>query len=80
MIRNAAISLLYELTTTYNELLTDTTQINLHLIDGETRVIIRSWLDFEQKNALLAFLSKKGLKVVDASSDSGAFECVLIIS
>jgi hypothetical protein len=78
MIRNAAISLLYELTTTYNELLTDTTQINLHLIDGETRVIIRSRLDFEQKNALLAILSKKGLKVVD-TSDSNTFESVLII-
>jgi hypothetical protein len=78
MIRNAAISLLYELTTTYNELLTDTTQINLHLIDGETRVIIRSRLDFEQKNALLAVLSKKGLKVVD-TSDSDTFESVLII-
>jgi hypothetical protein len=78
MIRNAAISLLYELTTTYNELLTDTTQINLHLIDGDTRVIIRSRLDFEQKNALLAVLSKKGLKVVD-TSDSDTFESILII-
>ncbi len=78
MIRNAAISLLYELTTTYRELLTDTTQVNLHLTEGDTRVIIRSRLDFEQKTLLLTFLSNKGLKVID-SSDSSTFESVLII-
>jgi hypothetical protein len=79
MIRNAAISLLYELTTTYRELLTDTTQISLHVSEGDTRVIMKSSLDFEQKAALLAFLNNKGLKVIDAS-DSGAFERILIIS
>jgi hypothetical protein len=79
MIRDAAISLLYELTTTYRELLADTTQISLHLTEGDTRVIIRSRLDFEQKTVLLAFLSNKGLKVIDAS-DSDTFESVLIIS
>ncbi len=79
MIRNAAISLLYELTTTYREFLTDTTQISLHVTEGDTRVIMKSSLDFEQKAALIAFLSNKGLKVIDAS-DSTAFESVLIIS
>lgn len=78
LIRNAAISLLTELTTVYPEMLAGTTQISLHLSEGDTRVIIRSRLDFEQKTALLGILSNKGLKVVDIS-DSSAFDSVLII-
>jgi hypothetical protein len=78
MIRNAAVSLLNELTTMYPELLAGTTQISLHLSEGDTRVIIRSRLDFEQKTALLGILSNKGLNVVDAS-ESSAFDSILII-
>jgi hypothetical protein len=75
LLRLAAIQLLNEITITYPDLLACTTHISLQLSEGDTRLIIKGRLDFEQKTALLGVLSNKGLKVVDCPSD----ETVLVI-
>ncbi len=71
MLRNQAIILLNEITSTYPELLASATHMSLQLSEGDTRLIIKGRLDFEQKTALLSILSNKGLKVVDCPSDFG---------
>jgi hypothetical protein len=77
MLRLAAIQLLNELTTVYPELLQTATQINLQLSDGDTKIMLKSNLDFEQKTALKSILSGKGLKVVDCPSNN--YETILMI-
>ena len=77
MLRLTAIQLLNELTTNYPELLQTATHISLQLSEGDTRLMIKSRLDFEEKTALLGILSGKGLKVVDCPSDG--FDSVLVI-
>ena len=77
MLRFAAIQLLNELTTVYPELIQTATHISLQLIEGDTRVMIKSQLDFEQKTALLGILNGKGLKVIDCPSNG--FDSVLVI-
>ncbi len=71
MLRNHALTLLHEIATTYSELLDGATHISLQMSEGDTRLIIKSRLDFSQKSALLDILSNKGLKVVDCPSDYG---------
>jgi hypothetical protein len=65
MLRITAIQLLNELTTVYPELIETSTHISLQLSEGDTRIIMMSKLDFEQKIALLGILRGKGLTVVD---------------
>jgi len=77
MLRLAAIQLLNELTTVYPELLQTATQINLQLSEGDTKIMLKSNLDFEQKTALKGILSGKGLKVVDCPSNN--YETILMI-
>ncbi len=77
MLRKEAISFLNEIATTYSGLLGDLAHISLHMAAGDTRVIIKSKLDFEQKSALLEVLKDKSFTVADISSD---FETMLIIS
>jgi hypothetical protein len=76
LLRDRAIRLLNEITTTYPELLASVSHISLQLSEGDTRLIIKSRVDFEQKSALLSIFSDKGLKVVDCPSD---FDTVLVI-
>ena len=71
MLRNAAIALLNEITTTYPELLASASHLSLQFSDGDTRLIVKSSIDFEQKSALLGILKGKGLKVIDLPSDFG---------
>ncbi len=68
LLRNVAVQLLNEITTTYPELLASASHISLQLSEGDTRLIIKSNVDFEQKCALLDILSGKGLKVVDCGT------------
>jgi hypothetical protein len=77
VLRAQAIALLYEITSTYPELLDSTYHISLNLYEGDTRMIIKSKMDFEQKTALLSILSGKGLKVVDCPNDD--YTSVLLI-
>ena len=77
MLRLAAIQLLNELTTVYPELLQTATQINLQLSEGDTKIMLKSNLDFEQKTALKGILSGKGLKVVDCQNNN--YETILMI-
>lgn len=69
--------LLNEIATTYPELLASTSHISLQLSEGDTRMILKSRMDFEQKTALLGILSGKGLKVVDCPNDD--YVSVLVI-
>lgn len=69
LLRNTAIILLNEITTNYPELLASASHISLQLSEGDTRLIIKSTVDFEQKTALLRIFRDKGLKVVDCPSD-----------
>ncbi len=71
LLRNQAISLLHEITTTYPDLLASATHISLQLSEGDTRLILKSRIDFEQKTALLSVFSGKGLKVIDCPSEFG---------
>jgi hypothetical protein len=68
MLRNQAVTLLHEITTVYPELLACSTHISLQLSEGDTRLIIKSDLDFEQKTALEKVIASKGFKVVDCSA------------
>ncbi len=76
MLRSQAITLLNEITSVYPGLLAGTTHISLHLSENDTRVVIRSELDFEQRDALLSILKNKGFKVVPFCS---GFSNVLVI-
>ena len=69
MLRNTAIALLNEITGKYPDLLARTTQISLQMEHGDTRMMIKSRFDFDQKTALLRILKDKGLKVIDSSRD-----------
>jgi hypothetical protein len=71
MLRREAITLLHEIATTCSELLDNVTQVSLQMSEGDTKLILKSRLDFAQKTALLDVLSNKGLKVIDCSSDCG---------
>jgi hypothetical protein len=76
VLRNTAITLLNEITTTYPELLASASHISLQLSEGDTRLIIKSPLDFEQKTALLNIFRDKGLKVMDLPSE---FDTIFVI-
>lgn len=69
MLRNEALSLLNEIVTTYPELLDSCTHMSLNLQEGDTRLIIKSAFDFEQRNALMGIIKGKGFKVVECSRD-----------
>ncbi len=71
MLRNNAIALLHEISSTYSELLDGATHISLQLSEGDTKMIVKSRMDFVQKTELLSLLSGKGLKVIDCPSDFG---------
>jgi hypothetical protein len=77
MLRNSAIQLLNELTTVYPELIQTATHISLQVSEGDTRLMLKSNLDFEQKTALKGILSGKGLKIVDCPSNN--YETILMI-
>ena len=68
MLRNMAVALLYEITTVYPEVLASSTHISLQLSEGDTRLIIKSSLDFEQKTILERIIADKGYKIVDCSN------------
>lgn len=76
ILRTEAITLLHEIVTSYAELLNEATHISLQMSGEDTRLILKSRLDFAQKKALIDILRNRGWKVVDCAS---GFETVLVV-
>jgi hypothetical protein len=66
MLRPEALDLLNELTTT-SDILHSATHINLYLAkDGQTRMIVHTELDFEQRELLRFLVNKRNLKLLES--------------